>query len=456
MEVRKIDARNMMSSAKFYEAYSRYIDDEERYETWDEAVERVMNMHRQFYKAKMTTELESLIKEAEKAYKDKLFLGAQRALQFGGKQLLAHHARLYNCTSSYCDRTAFFGEAFYLMLCGCGVGFSVQKQHISKLPKISKRTGQAKTFVVPDTIEGWAQALDVLLSSFFITDQVFDQYSNRKVYFDLSNIRPKGALISGGFKAPGPEGLRVALDKIEILIKNRITEGYTSLRPIDAYDILMFVADAVISGGVRRSATICLFSKDDDEMINAKTGDWYVTNPARGRSNNSAVLLRDDTSKEEFTEIMKSVKHSGEPGFIWTDNLDALFNPCVEIGMQGYDEEGNSGFQFCNLTEIAGGKSKTRDIFLYQCKVASILGTLQAGYTDFKYVSEVTKRIVDREALIGVGITGWMNNPEVLFNKQNMLDGAEVVKKWNKRVAELIGINQGARVTCVKPSILAA
>lgn len=346
-----LDKRQLMADAKFYEAYSRYDDNLNRYETWAESVARVMNMHRKYILTRgiQSAELDSLLDEVQKAYASKKILGAQRALQFGGDQLLKHQARMYNCSASYCDRDDFFGEAFYLMLCGCGVGFSVQRHHVAKLSKIQKRNGEAVEFVIPDTIEGWAQAVDVLMSSFFVSGGKHPEYSGKKVYFNLEQIRPKGSYISGGFKAPGPEGLRLALDKIETTIKKALAEGRNYLKPIEAYDIVMYIADAVISGGVRRSATICLFSKDDQEMLDAKTGDWFITNPQRGRSNNSAVLIRSETTFEELQHIMKSVKDVGEPGFIFSDDLEALYNPCVEIGMRGYDENGISGFQFCNL-----------------------------------------------------------------------------------------------------------
>ena len=446
--------RQLMADAKFYEAYSRYSDDLNRYETWDESVGRVMQMHHDYLTQnnRMSPELASMLIDVQTAYSNKLILGAQRALQFGGAQLLKHQARMYNCSASYCDRADFFGEAFYLMLCGCGVGFSVQKQHVAKLPNIAKRAKSTKEFIVPDSIEGWAKSVDILMSSFFEDGGKHPEYVGRKVYFNLEQIRPKGSLISGGFKAPGPEALRIALDKVEALIKQELALGATTLRPIVAYDITMFIADAVISGGVRRSATICLFSKDDDEMMKAKTGDWFVTNQQRGRSNNSAVLVRDETTFEELQEIMKSVKDVGEPGFIFTDDLEALYNPCVEIGMRGYDSTGASGFQFCNLTEIAGAESTTADIFYEQCKYASILGTVQASYADFKFVSQATHNITTKEALIGVSVTGWMNNPDVLFDAEVMKKGAEIVKHWNKITADLIGINQAARTTCVKPS----
>ena len=451
VEIKGFNSRSLMAEAKFFEAYSRFQDDENRYESWDESIERVMQMHTKFYKDKMTPELSGMLNEVQDAYKDKLFLGAQRALQFGGDQLLQHHARLYNCASTHCDRPEVFGETMYLLLAGAGVGFSVQKQHIAKLPQITKRLKSAKTFVVPDSIEGWSDAINVLLSSFYVGGGTRPEYAGRKVYFDLSLIRPKGAYINGGFKAPGGEPLRLALDKIELLLKSEIDKSDV-MRPIVAYDIMMFLADAVISGGVRRSATICMFSKDDEEMINAKTGSWFVDNPQRGRSNNSVMLLRDEVTQEEFGKIMESVKHSGEPGFIFVDDLDFTLNPCVEVGMRPISKKGESGFQVCNLTEINGGKSTSKEIFFHQCKVASILGTLQAGYTDFKYLSQATKDIVDREALIGVGITGIMNNPQILADEEILKEGARIVKKWNKITAKMIGINQAARTTVIKPS----
>ena len=323
--------RKLMADAKFYEGYSRYIDEEKRYETWEESVSRVMNMHRKFYKEKLTPELEGLLSEAQKGYSNKLFLGAQRGLQFGGDQLLTHHARLYNCSASYCDRPDFFGEMFYLLLCGAGVGFSVQKNHINKLPTIKKRTNRTTTYIVPDSIEGWASSVDILLSCYFEDSAKHPEYKGKKVHFDLTKVRPKGSFISGGFKAPGGQPLREALDKIENLIEQEIINGETKLRSIVAYDICMFIADAVISGGVRRSATICMFSKDDEDMIKAKTGNWWETNPQRGRSNNSVTLLRDDTTFEEFENIMESVKDYGEPAFIWTDSEEFVYNPCVNI-----------------------------------------------------------------------------------------------------------------------------
>ena len=447
--------KGMLSQSKFYMGYSRWDDSKNRYETWEESVKRVMDMHREKYKDVMTPELEELIQYAQDAYEEKLILGAQRALQFGGEQLFKHEARMYNCTVSHVDRPRFFQEAMYMLLCGCGVGFSVQTQHINKLPDLKKRSlKKSKVFTIPDTIEGWADSFGVLLASYFDHDGEFKEYRGVQVHFDYSKIRPKGAMISGGFKAPGPDGLRQSLQKCEALIEGLFTgdTNFVRMPSIVAYDFVMHMSDAVLSGGVRRSATICMFSKDDREMLNAKTGDWFITNPQRGRSNNSVMLKRDEVTRGEWHEIMKSVRQVGEPGFIFTDNLEFCYNPCVEIGMLPVSEDGESGFQVCNLTEVNGGKCLDFATLERACKASAILGTLQAGYTNFRYLTEASQKIIEREALIGASITGWMNNPDVLFDEQNMMTAAETVKEWNKVVASLIKINPAARCTAVKPS----
>ena len=452
MPAQPVDTREFLSQTKFYEGYSRYKDLEERYETWDEAVDRVIDMHTNYYKKK-DNNLAPYLEEAKQAYKEQRVLGAQRALQFGGSQLLKHEMKMYNCTSTYVDRPEFFGEIFYILLCGAGAGFSVQKHHVAKLPKIQNRTKQAKGFIVEDSIEGWASALDVLMSSFFVGGGKHPEYEGRRVFFDLTQIRPKGAKISGGFKAPGPDGLRRSLDRIEYLLQGIVLDSKDPqpVKPIHVYDIAMHAADAVLSGGVRRSATICLFSADDDEMMNAKTGNWFIDNPQRGRSNNSAVIVRDEATEEQFHKIMESVKQFGEPGFVFVQSSEHTTNPCVEIGMFP-QINGKSGWQGCNLTEINGGMCNTEEDFYKACRAASILGTLQAGYTNFTFLSDTSKKIFDREALLGVSITGWMNNPDVLFDEEVLKKGAEIVKNVNKEVAELIGVNPAARTTCVKPS----
>jgi ribonucleoside-triphosphate reductase (thioredoxin) len=450
--------QKMMAESKFYMGYSRWSNDEGAFESWDQAVGRVMEMHRDKYADKLTPELRAYMEKAQQAYSSQEVLGAQRALQFGGFQLRKHEAKMYNCSVSHADRAEFFSEAMYLLLCGCGVGFSVQQRHVSKLPKLRARSEKnVQVFTVPDSIEGWADAYGVLLSSFFEDGGAFPEYKGARVLFDYSKIRAKNTEISGGFKAPGPDGLRLSLERCQALLEKlvqTVAEGESvAFRAIAVYDFVMHMSDAVLSGGVRRSATICLFDRFDTEMLNAKTGDWFIENPQRGRSNNSVVLKRDEVTREEWKTIMASVRAFGEPGFVFVEDYDFCYNPCVEIGMlPRCVQTGESGFQFCNLTEINGGKCVDRETFLRACEAGAILGTLQAGYTNFKYLGAATKRITENEALIGVSITGWMNNPDVLFDEKLLKEGAELVKRVNRAVAKLIGIKPAARTTCAKPS----
>jgi ribonucleoside-triphosphate reductase (thioredoxin) len=445
----------LLSEIKFYNDYSKYNEGLKRKQNWRERSEDVMDMHRynpKFQDAFMNPEFEEMFNFAEEALKNKLVLGSQRVLQFAGEPILKHNSRLYNCLTSYCDRVEVFQEAMYWLLSGCGVGLSFVREHVAKLPGFKRRTLGTKTFVIPDMIEGWSDAIGVLVSSYVSEGATFPEYTGYEVKFDYSQIRPKGAYISGGFKAPGHQGLKLALERIENLFEKSLNNEITNFKPIIAYDILMFAADAVLSGGVRRSATIALFSPDDEEMMNAKTGNWYMENPQRARSNNSALLVRGKTSKELFDKLINSARQFGEPGFVFAESIEVVYNPCVEIGMIPRTVDYRSGWQGCNLCEINGGKMNNRETFLDACKAAAILGTLQASYTDFRYVSPVSKEIFDWEALLGVSITGFMNNPKTLLDADILKEGAELIKKINKMVAEMIGIRPAARTTCVKPS----
>jgi len=446
----------LASDIKYYTDYAGYLDEEGRMENWNDSVRRVMGMHEKKYHDKLvdSPELQRALLFAEESYKDKDILGSQRALQWGGEPLLKHEAKIYNCLSSYADRLKFFQECMYLLLCGCGTGFSVQWHHVEKLPEFAPRTKGAKTFVIPDEIEGWADAIGVLLSSFVASgfEATFPEYQGYHVAFDYSLIRLKGSKITGGFKAPGPDGLRASLGKIEALMSSFLNHENKQLSPIIIYDIVMHMSDAVLSGGVRRSATICLFSYDDEEMLKAKTGNWLEDNPQRARSNNSAILVRENTTAEQFAKLFESVKEFGEPGFVLVEDRDVCVNPCVEIGMWPQTESGVSGWQGCNLVEINGGRCNTPVKFYEACRAGAIMGTLQAGYTNFKYLGQESKDIFEREALLGVSVTGWCNNPDILFNEEIQREGAEIVKVTNKNISRMIGINQAARTTCVKPS----
>jgi len=446
-----------LSSYVFASRYSRHRPDLSRYETREEAVDRVIDMHRTFYAGKAIEPELAFVREA---MVDGLVLGSQRALQFGGQAILKSNARQYNCTGSYCDRPRFFAEAFWLLLCGCGTGFSVQKHHIAKLPPIKATGKTSKSYVIPDTIEGWADALNVLLASYgLINDEMrqFEEFVGQRVHFDYGLIRPKGApLSSSSGRAPGPMPLRTALEKIRSLL-NRIIGNATTeikLEPIHAYDIVMFVADAVISGGVRRSATLCLFSPNDEEMLRAKTGDWFHTNPQRGRSNNSALLVRNMHSFETFEMFLKVTKEFGEPGFIWADSTEVVLNPCAEIVMYPFLVEAQkSGWSVCNLSEV-NARLCNSDTKKWEraVKAAAMLGTLQAGYTKFDYLGEVSEAIVKRDALLGVSMTGMMDNPNMAFDWNFQRYLAKIVLDVNGGTAEKLGINPASRATCIKPS----
>jgi ribonucleoside-triphosphate reductase (thioredoxin) len=449
-----------LSEYTTYAKYSRFLKEKKRRETWTEQVNRVFDMHQTKYGDAIKS-FEKEFQEAKNLVEKKVLLGSQRALQFGGDPILKHEAKMYNCTASYADRQDFFKEAMYLLLCGCGVGFSVQQHHVDKLPEVQQRNLCEKEFVIPDSIEGWADALGALVSSYFTEKtplNIYDlgislpSFSGHKLKFDFSVIRPKGSFIGWGGKAPGPLPLKNALEKIEAIFEQVINEGRNKLKPIEVYDIIMHASDAVLGGGVRRSATICLFSLDDEEMLNAKTGEWFIKNPQRGRSNNSVVLLRDKVTKTQFNSIYEKVKQFGEPGFVWVDSLETLFNPCVEIALYAYDHRGISGWQFCNLCEINMKKCKTEEQFLEACKNAAIIGTLQAGYDQFDYLSDATMNIVKREALLGISMTGMMDSPEISFNPEIQRKGAKIILDTNSRIARLININECARATCVKPA----
>jgi len=448
-----MSALQELQNYTFVSKYARWLEDKNRRETWKEAVERVKSMMHIMYADKGISE------EIDWAY-DMMYkrrvLGSQRALQFGGDPILKRHAKIYNCTSSYCDRLRFFQECFWLLLCGSGTGFSVQKHHVSKLPSLEHTPDPdiATKYLIDDSIEGWADALGVLLSSYFSKPvEDFKQYKNCHIVFDYSNIRVKGSsLASGVGKAPGYEPLANGLEKIRAVLDRCLANGQKKLRPIDAYDIIMHSSDAVLSGGVRRSASLALFSPDDEEMAKAKTGNWYIDNPQRARSNNSALLLKDKTTFEEFNTLMESVKEFGEPGFIWSESTEMIFNPCVEIGMWPIDEDsGKSGWQGCNLSTINCSSVTDEEDFYERCKAAAIIGTLQAGFTKLDYLGSISEKIFSREALLGVSLTGTMEKHDIVLTEKVLKNGAKIAVETNKELAKKININQAARVTCLKP-----
>lgn len=442
------DSRPVVGEYVFLSKYSQTHNGKK--ETWQEAVNRVMDMHLKRYsgmvKPEDEAEFSKMFAHAYSLYSEQRVLGAQRALQYGGELMLEKHARFYNCSSTYVDRVRVFEEIMYLLLCGAGTGYSVQHVHTDRLPvpKGFDNSKQAEKFVIPDTIEGWAEAVGKMMTAYY--------YGGADIEFDYSAIRPKGAYIRGGFKAPGPEPLRQAIEKCHHII-TRIKGR--KLRPFELHYLICICANSVVTGGVRRSAMISIFDVDDAEMASCKTGNWISTMPELCRSNNSAAILP-DTSKEAFDAIYENTKMYGEPGFVFIDSPWFVYNPCGEVGMypRVQDENGeyHSGWGFCNLAEINGGKVKTEQDFYNACEAASVICTLQAGYTNFRVLEKWSQKIAERDALIGVGITGLCENPDILFNPDIQKRGAEIIKETNQKVARMIGINPAARCTVVKPS----
>lgn len=442
------DSRPVVGEYVFLSKYSQTHDGKK--ETWQEAVNRVMDMHLKRYsgmvKPEDEAEFSKMFAHAYSLYSEQRVLGAQRALQYGGELMLEKHARFYNCSSTYIDRVCVFEEIMYLLLCGAGTGYSVQHIHTDRLPvpKGFDNSKQAEKFVIPDTIEGWAEAVGKMMTAYY--------YGGADIEFDYSAIRPKGAYIRGGFKAPGPEPLRQAIEKCHHII-TRIKGR--KLRPFELHYLICICANSVVTGGVRRSAMISIFDADDAEMAACKTGNWIATMPELCRSNNSAAILP-DTPKEVFDNIYENTKLYGEPGFVFIDSPWFVFNPCGEVGMfpQIKDENGDyhTGWGFCNLAEINGGKVKTVEDFYAACEAASTICTLQAGYTNFRVLEKWSQLIAERDALIGVGITGLCENPAILFDPEVQKRGAQIVVETNKKIARMIGINEAARCTVVKPS----
>lgn len=418
----------ILSDITVYLKYARYIPELQRRETWEELITRNKNMHIEKYPF--------LEEEIDKAYNfvyDKKLLPSMRALQFSGKPIEINNSRIFNCAYLPIDDYRAFSEIMFLLLSGCGVGYSVQTHHVDALPEIRKPL-KKKRFLVGDSIEGWADAVKALIKA----------YLNGKPLplFDFRDIRPKGAqLITVGGKAPGAEPLKISLTHIQSILDMK--EDGDKLTSLECHDIICHMADAVLSGGIRRAALIALFNLNDEEMLTCKFGEWWEINPQRGRANNSAVLLRNKIDKETFLELWKKIElsNSGEPGFLFSDDKDAGTNPCAEINLRAC--------QFCNLTEINASDLDTQEEFNKRAKAAAFIGTLQASYTDFHYLRDIWKKTTEKEALLGIGMTGIASGKVLGLN---MKEASKIAVEENERVAKLIGINRAARVTTVKPS----
>lgn len=473
--------------------YARFRADLGRREAFGEAVARVETMHREFFRGRLDrrvtgdpaatpvdptdrrwlgewlagASLDELISRAFAAVAQKRVLPSMRSLQFGGPAILRNHARLFNCSFSAADRLEFFREYYFLLLAGTGCGFSVQRHHVERLPALAVRGEEIDLPIVhhtvSDTIEGWGDALHVLMLSYL---------DGFHAEFNFSGVRPRGRpLATSGGKAPGHIPLKQALLAVDGILRGACGR---KMRPIEVYDICMHLARSVLSGGIRRSATIALFSPDDEEMMTAKTGNWFERNPQRSASNNSAVLPHGSSDDALFRRLFQAQKEFGEPGFYFADHPDYGCNPCCEIGLhpviaepldetetarlRGLGYEGAlppgvrlSGWQMCNLTTINGAVLKNADDFFHACVQAAVIGTLQAAYTDMPYLGPVTRYLNERDALLGVSICGFMDNPEILFDPVTLGRGAQLCRATNELIAGLLGIRAAVRVTCVKP-----
>jgi ribonucleoside-triphosphate reductase len=424
-------SQKILSDITVFMKYAKFQPEKNRRETWEELVTRNKEMHQKKY-----PHIKDEIEEVYKMVYDKKVLPSMRSLQFGGKPIEISPNRVYNCAYMPIDHVDSFSETMFLLLGGTGVGYSVQKHHVEKLPDIKKpNPDRTRRYLIGDSIEGWADAIKVLMESYL-------GYKSSTPIFDFSDIRHKGAnLVTSGGKAPGPQPLKDCVHHITKVLSNK--KDGEKLTPIETHDIVCHIADAVLAGGIRRAALISLFSADDEEMISCKSGSWWEQNAQRGRANNSAVLLRHKITKEFFMDLWKRIELSGagEPGIYLSNDKDWGTNPCCEIALRP--------FQFCNLCEVNASDIESQEDFDKRVRAAAFIGTLQAGYTDFHYLRDIWKRTTEKDALIGVGMTGIGSGVVLGYD---MKKAAKAVKEENERVATLIGINKSARTTTVKPS----
>lgn len=463
---------NILGDLVHHMKYAKYDESKGRRETYEETVNRNMQMHIGEY-----PELKTEIEETYEFVRDKKVIPSMRSMQFAGVAIDVNPSRIFNC--SYLPVTSIdaFNETMFLLLSGCGVGYSVQRHHVEQLPEIRKPIA-SRRYLIQDSIEGWADAIKVLMKSYF---------ADRSLpLFDYRAIREKGAqlVISGG-KAPGPDPLRKCLNTIQTMLERK--QNGDKLSTLEAHDIQCIIADAVLAGGIRRSALISLFSIGDDDMMKCKSIQhaeieevidrvngsihvrvnvndtqktvwipeddynklekeqklqWFYLYPERARSNNSIVMARSLITEDVFKQRWEVIQSSGsgEPGLYFTNNVELGTNPCCEISLNAH--------QFCNLTSINVSNLENQEDLNERAKAAAFLGTLQASYTDFHYLRAVWKKITEKEALLGVSLTG-IASINVL--DYDFTEAANVVVDENERVAELLGINPAKRVTCIKP-----
>lgn len=468
----------LMGTVTHFLKYAKFSEEEKRRESWKETVLRNKEMHIRKFPF-----LRELINEVyDKFVEPKLILPSMRSMQFGGVPIELNEARIYNCAFLPIDHWKAFREVMFLLIGGTGVGYSVQYRHVNKLPSIRKPT-RSKKYLVADDMIGWSNAVEVLIKAYLD--------GGARPTFDFRQIRKKGTpLKTSGGKAPGPEPLKKALQKVQDILDSK--ENGSKLSTLEVHDIVCHISDAVLSGGIREAALIALFAIDDQEMARCKSNfsaklieevqvkeglwqvvvevngwmpskqhtifidkdqyemlktknklPWWLFEPQRGRSNNSAVFIRNHHTELNFRGLWKQVRESesGEPGIYFTNDPDWGTNPCCEIGLRP--------FQFCNLCEVNMATVKDQADLEARCRAASIIGTLQAGYTDFHYLRDIWKETTERDALLGVSMTGVASVDLTQFDLRR---AAEVVKETNAKLAQDMNIKPAARTTCVKPS----
>lgn len=421
--------QEILSDIVVHMKYARYLPGLSRRESWDEICQRYQEMMNEKYPA-----IQDDIQHWMQYVRDRKVLPSMRAMQFAGPAIARNNSRIYNCAYLPVDDIRAFSETLFLLLGGTGVGYSVQIEHVEKLPRI-KKAGKSRRFLIGDSLEGWADAIKVLMKGYF-------GKSNYLPDFDYSDIRPKGArLVTAGGKAPGPEPLKICVTHIQAILDRKL--GGDKLTSLECHDIMCHLANAVLAGGIRRSAMIALFSPDDEAMLTCKFGSWWELNEQRGRANNSAVLHREETTRDEFFRLWRKIEASGsgEPGFYFTNDHEWGTNPCCEIALRP--------FQFCNLCEVNVSDIISQDDLNERCRAASFFGTLQAGFTNFHYLREEWKLTTEHDALVGVGMTGIASGKIQAFD---LLEAAEAVRQMNLDTSSQIGIQFAARCTTIKPS----
>lgn len=424
-----LTSQNILSEITIFNKYAKFIPEINRRETWEEICQRNMQMHIAKY-PQLKYEIQLIYKHFVITKK---VLPSMRSLQFAGRPIELSNNRVFNCAALPADHPDAFSEVMFLLLGGSGVGYSVQQHHVDKLPVVQGPKDRPRRFLIGDSIEGWADAVKIIVEAFF--------YGKSDPVFDFRDIRKKGArLITSGGKAPGPDPLRICIEHLRAKLNSAIGRKLTSL---EVHDMMCHIADAVLSGGIRRAAMISLFSKEDMDMLTCKSGEWWELSPQRGRANNSVVLHRKDVNEDDFADIWERIQASnaGEPGLYWTNDYELLTNPCCEISLLP--------FQFCNLTEVNVSDVEDQQDLNDRVEAAAFLGTLQAGYTNFHYLREIWKENTEKEALIGVGMTGIASGAILGLD---LKEAAQKVLETNERIAAIIGINKAARTTTIKPS----